>query len=204
MKIFNLYALKTKISYFLYNIGARQQRWGRVDNSFLAFMYYKEMVILDSLKIFLSIKKLIILISKLSFNSAILLTFFNTELFNSFKDEWKSTNVKNIAIIFISKIFGFITSFLFFIVRIKNLRKQYITNYSYFRRPTLIFLTKKCWKIYPGMFRFFLHFRIICIKSMSLNDVEANPGFSLLINDCMLFFSILKYIYYITDKFIFT
>lgn len=201
MKFINLYNIKNNTNFFLLNIFGNKKRWGRIDNTFLTLFFYKGLAIIDPLKIFVNIKKIIWIISKISYNQGISLIYFNKELESFYLKEFEKT-INNMYLLMIGKLFGFVTSFFFFIDRIKNLKKQKITNYSRRRHPSLIFLTKKCWKIYYGLFRMFVEFRIISIKSISYNDVERNPGFSLYINDCSLIYLLIKYIYIINNKFI--
>lgn len=201
MKFLNLYNIKNNTNFFLLNIFGNKKRWGRVDNSFLTLFFYKGLAIIDPLKIFITVKKIIWIVSKISYKQGISLIYFNNDLESFYLNEFEK-NINNLYLLMIGKLFGFITSFFFFIDRIKNLKKKKITNYSKSRYPSLIFLTKKCWKIYHGIFKMFLQFRIISIKSISYNDVETNTGFSLYINDCSLIYLLIKYIYIINNKFI--
>lgn len=201
MKFISLYHIKNNFNFYLLSISENKKRWGRVDNSFINFFCYKNFAIIDPLKIFINLKKVVWIAYKLANEQVITLIFFNKNLKNFYNKEFDQ-NVDNFYVLMFSKLFGFITSFSFFIDRISDLKKKKITNYSRTRPPSLVFLTKKCWKIYSGIFKFFLKLRIISIKSLSYNDVELNPGYSIIINDCSLVYSLIKYIYKLSNKFI--
>lgn len=96
-------------------------------------------MILNSFFFFLDLKKIICLVNSISFNKGICLSFFldksKTFIFK------KNKFVKNFYIIFINKMFGFLSNFIFFLKNIHSYKK--FTNYNSKRFPSIIFLSKK-------------------------------------------------------------
>lgn len=137
MKNLSLSQLFTK-DFFL--IKLPKFKWGSLTpNSLSFFCMSKTFLILNYFYFFLDLKKLLCLVNTISYNKGICLSYFLDRYKNFFfKNEKK---VKNFYIIFINKMFGFLSNFVFFL---KNIRRyKSFTDYSSKRFPSVVFLSKK-------------------------------------------------------------
>lgn len=100
----------------------------------------KNFIFLNCYFFFLDLKKILCLVNKISFNKGICLSYF-LDCYKTFFLKRDGKLIKNFYVIFINKMFGFLSNFVFFLKNIKSYKK--FTNYSSKRFPSIIFLSKK-------------------------------------------------------------
>jgi hypothetical protein len=97
--------------------------------------------------LFLKIKKVISVIFLISFKKGICLFFFLNFYKRFFLNEFLNSKVKFLYIIFIDKVYSFLTKFKFFILKYKKFKlySNYINPiFGSSRFPSIIFVSKKC------------------------------------------------------------
>jgi len=164
-------------------------------NCFSFFCLSKSFVFLDCVYFLLNLKKIICFVNIISFNKGICLSFF-LDRYKCFFLK-RTDFVKNFYVIFINKMFGFLTNFLFFIKNINNYKK--FTDYNSKRFPSIVFLSKKVWKTFDFFILSFIRLRLVSIKSLSFLDSQYNGIYSIFIGKCFSFFKMLRTIYFLND-----
>ena len=174
-------------------------RWGSISNLEI-ISYYNNFLIIDLKSLFLRLKKIVCIVNEISFNQGVCLVFFLDIFKKKYFNELCNFNVNNFYIAFINKMFGFLSNFFLLKKLFFNLNK--FTNYNSYRFPSIVFLTKKSWKVFNQFFRVFLQLRIISIKSNSYLDFDQTISLNILIRDCDDIYLLLKSIYILNNEYI--
>lgn len=178
-------------------------RWGGNFNYSEISILLNDYFVVDLKLLFLKMKKILSILFLISFKKGICLFFFLNFYKRFFQKELINSKVKFLYIIFIDKIYSFLTKFKFFILKYRNIK--FYTNYinprfGSCRFPYIVFVSKKCWKNYFRFFYLFVRLRLICIKSNTLIGISDNPGYNLFINNCKSIYFMFKSIYILTNK----
>jgi hypothetical protein len=178
-------------------------RWGgHFDYSEISILLNDYITINVNL-LFLKIKKIISILFLISFRKGICLFFFLNFYKRFFLNELLNSKVKFFYIIFIDKVYSFLTRFKFYILKYKKFKlySNYINPINGSSRfPYIIFVSKKCWKNYFKFFYSFIRLRLICIKSKSVIGLNDNTCYCIFINNCKNIYFMFKSIYLLTNK----
>lgn len=170
-------------------------KWGSLSfyNSTNIFSFYKKYGFLNHFFLFLDLKKISVLVNNISFNKGVCLTYFLDHYKKYIRHN--EDKVPNLYIIYINKMFSFLSNFISFIENIKKFRK--LTNYNTNRYPSLVFLSKKVWKNCDSFILLFIKLRIISIKSNSFLEYEKFGFYNIVIGKCYSFYLLLRSIYFL-------
>lgn len=178
-------------------------RWGGNLNYSDISILLNDFVILNTNLLFLKIKKIFSILFLISYKKGICLFFFLNFYKRFFLNELLDSGVKFFYIIFIDKVYSFLTKFKFYLLKFKKFKiySNYINpqNGSY-RFPYITFVSKKCWKGYSKFFYSFIRLRLICIKSKTFIGLSDNSCYCIFINNCKNIYFMFKSIYLLTNK----
>jgi hypothetical protein len=178
-------------------------RWGgHFDYSEISILL-NDYITINTNLLFLKIKKIISVLFLISFKKGICLFFFLNFYKRFFLNELLNSKVKFFYIIFIDKVYSFLTRFKFYILKYKKFKlySNYINPINgSCRFPYVIFVSKKCWKNYFKFFYSFIRLRLICIKSKSIIGLNDSTCYCLFINNCKNIYFMFKAIYLLTNK----
>lgn len=179
-------------------------RWGGFFNYSEISLLLNDYIFLNLNIFFLKIKKIILIIFLLSFKKSICVFFFLNFYKRFFLKDLFKPKIKFFYIVFIDKIFFFLTRFKFCLTKYKDFKL--FSNYLNPRKgssrfPTIVFISKKCWKNYKNFFFSFLRLRLISIKSNSIIGLNDNAGYNIFIKDCKKIYFMFKSIYLLTYKY---
>ncbi len=110
-------------------------------------MLFNDYIVCNINILFLKIKKIICLTSIISFQKGICLFIFLNFYRRFFFNDLSQPNMHYLYLLFIDKIYSFLTKFKYFLTKYKDFK--YYSNYSNplfgsNRLPTIVFSTKKC------------------------------------------------------------
>ena len=182
MKNFNL----SQLSFDNYHIIDSEPiiyRWGGGFNYSDLLIVLNDYIVLNLNLLFLKLKKIILILLKISYRKGICLFFFLDFYKRFYLKDLIYPDLKNFYIIFINKTYAFLTRFKYFVTRYKDFKfySNYINpKFGSFRYPTIVFLSKKCWKFYKNFFFTFVRLRLLSIKSNVVVGLKDNVGFNVL------------------------
>lgn len=179
-------------------------RWGGLFNYSEVSILLNDYIFLNLNIFFLKIKKIILTIFFLSFKKSICVFFFLNFYKRFFLKDLFKPKIKFFYIVFIDKIYFFLTRFKFCLTKYKDFKL--FSNYlnpkkGSCRFPTIVFISKKCWKNYFKFFYSFLRLCLISITSKSIIGINDNVGYNLFIKDCKKVYFMFKSIYLLTYKY---
>lgn len=203
MKLFHL---KQLIADNLYIIDSEpiNYRWGGNFNYSEISILLNDYIVVNLNLLFLKIKKIMHILFLISFKKGICLFFFLNFYKRFFLNDLLNLQIKYFYIVFIDKVYSFLTKFKFYIVKYKKFKLY--SNYAHplkgsCRFPSIVFVSKKCWKNYFKFFYSFVRLRLICIKSNSIIDLNDNVCYTLFIKNCNNIYFMFKSIYLLTSKY---
>lgn len=171
-------------------------KWGKFayieNNVYCSSQFF---YILNIFFLFLHLKKLLCFINIISFNKGVCLSYFPDKYKSFFIN--RKVSIKNFYIIFINKMFGFLSNFVFFLKRISKISKY--TDYNSKRFPSIVFLSKKTWKTFFYFIYIFETLKIPSIKSLNFLDYEASGCYNITIGKCYSFFQMSKNVYFLNN-----
>lgn len=163
---------------------SKAKQWGPF-YSYYFVSYYKTQSLLNLNIIFFFCKKTNLLVSQIAEKKGIIANaFFNEHLYQFFA---KQITLKNFYNVLFNKAFNFFSNFYEIIFKQqKNLIKKY-TNFSSYRKPSLIFFMKNK-KIEHSQITKYQHSinrsRIIMIQSLLINQIYNGVAYCIYINNC--------------------
>ena len=178
-KLNKLQLIKNKSHLF-----GKAKQWGSF-YSYYFIAHYKTQSLLNLDTIFFFCKKTNLLISQIAIKRGIIANaFFNEQLYLFFT---KKILLKNFYNVLFNKAFNFFSNFYEIMFKQKtNLIKKY-TNFSSYRKPSLIFFMKNK-KINNLQITKYQHSinrsRIIMIQSLLINQIYNGVAYCIYINNC--------------------
>lgn len=172
-------------------------RWGAVSffSKINIFCSSNSFLIINNFFLLINLKKIIFFINEVSFRKGICLSYF-LDRYKNFSSI-KKIKLKNFYFVFINKMFGFLSNFIFFLKNIKNFKE--FSNYDSKRFPSVVFLSKKVWKTFDFFILLFIRLRLVSIKSVSFLDSEFSGSYDIFIGKCFSFYTLLRTIYFLND-----
>lgn len=179
-------------------------RWGGGINYSDVSILLDDFIILNINSIFLKIKKVFSITFNVIENKGICVFFFLDFYKRFLLDDLLKPELKNFYIVFINKMYGFLSRFKYFVFKYKDFK--YFSNYinkdfGSFRFPCIVFLTKKCWKSYRNFFYIFIKMRLISVKIESFVDQKENICYNLNVNDSKIIYDLFKFVYFLSNKY---
>lgn len=178
-----------------YNISLhKKNKWGRQQiNNIIGWCKLHNYVIIDIVSIFFNIKNIINIINYISTKLGISLLCLLSDS-NIINTSLKRVKIKNFYMVYLDKIYGFISNFYMFI---KKGRKHYknIVNYRSKRLPDIVFMSKDSWKDYNNFFKIFLEYKILSIKNTSFLEKDIHICYNIMVNNSLIIYNLWKYIY---------
>lgn len=179
-------------------------RWGGGINYSNVSIVLNDFIILNINSVFFKIKKVFFITFDVILNKGVCVFFFLDFYKRFLLNDLLKPELKNFYIVFINKMYGFLSRFKYFIVKYNNFK--YFSNYinkdfGSFRFPAIVFLTKKCWKIYKNYFYIFIRLRLISVKIESFIDQKENICYNLNVNDSRVIYDLFKFVYFLSNKY---
>ena len=166
-----------------------KSKWGKQQNyNVIGWCHKYNFIVIDTLSIFLSLKQIISIVNYVANNNGVCLTCL------LFTKKIILTKNKNFYIVFIDKMYGFLSNFFVFLQGGFTKYKK-VTNYRTTRLPDIVFVSNYSWKNYKSFFRTFVAQKILVIKSSSFLQNDINIGYNIMVNDSLLIYNLLKVIY---------
>lgn len=179
-------------------------RWGGSFNYADVKLLLNDYIVVDLNSIFLKLKKVLSIILKIAFKKGICVFFFLDHYKRFYTKDLIYPDMKNFYLVFINKVYGFLTRFKYFVTIYEDLK--YFSNYinpkfGSYRFPTIVFVSKKSWKHYKRFFFSFIRLRLLLIKSNAIIGLDDSVGYNIIVNDCNVIYDMLKFIYYLSSKY---
>lgn len=202
MRLFNFNNL-FKSNLYIIDSEPINYRWGGTFNYSEISIILNDYIVLNFNLFFLKIKKIISILLWISFKKGICLFFFLNFYKRFLLNELLNSKVHFFYIMFIDKVYSFLTRFKFYITKYNKFKlySNYINpKYGSNRFPSIVFVSKKCWKNYYKFFYVFLRLRLICIKSSSIIGIDDNVSYNIFVRDCKTLYYMFKTLYLLTNK----